>query len=227
MDSLKGDLRLTRMYARKSCAWEYLYVAWFFSNRDCSVAYPYSLASSAPFHWQPTMSSLLGSVLPSCSPHGLAEAGMVRVANAMGRNNMHSVRLAGFITFAIGTATLIVLSVFPLYFPEPLVKLFLDESDPGFELVLELATHLLVLAAFFQIFDGLQVMASMALRGIKDTLVPLWLAALGYWVFGMAGGWTLAFPLEMGAEGLWWGMAAGLTITGSLLALRFYFLTRK
>ena len=62
------------------------------------------------------------------------------------------------------------------------MRIFLDASDPGFEQVLALTTKLLVLAAFFQIFDGLQVMASLALRGMKDTIVPLWYAALGYWV---------------------------------------------
>ena len=89
-----------------------------------------------------------------------------------------------------------------------------------------LTSRLLILAAFFQIFDGLQVMAALALRGLKDTVVPLWLAALGYWVLGIGGGWLLAFPLDMGVDGLWWGMAVGLTVTGSLLTLRFALLTR-
>ena len=69
-------------------------------------------------------------------------------------------------------------------------------------------------------------MASLALRGLKDIIVPFWLAGVGYWVFGIGGGWVLAFPLGMQTEGLWWGMAAGLTVTGSLLALRFVSLTR-
>ena len=69
-------------------------------------------------------------------------------------------------------------------------------------------------------------MASMALRGLQDTLVPLWLATVGYWVFGIAGGWILAFPLGLETDGLWWGMAAGLTVTGSLLTIRFFVLTR-
>ena len=70
------------------------------------------------------------------------------------------------------------------------------------------------------------VLAALALRGLKDTVVPLWLAALGYWGFGICCGWILAFPFEMGAEGLWWGMAVGLTVTGTLLAYRFHQLTR-
>jgi len=159
--------------------------------------------------------------------HGLAEAGMVRVAYGIGRNSLASARQAGLLTFAMGVAWLVLLIAVPLKYPEPLVRIFLDESDPGFSQVLSLTTQLLYLAAFFQIFDGLQVMASLALRGLKDTIVPLWCAALGYWVFGVGGGWILAFPLGMGAHGLWWGMAVGLTVTGSLLAVRFVVLTAR
>jgi MATE family multidrug resistance protein len=159
--------------------------------------------------------------------HGLAEAGMVRVAHGIGRNSLASARQAGLLTFAMGVSWLVLLIAVPLKYPEPLVRIFLEESDPGFSQVLSLTTQLLYLAAFFQIFDGLQVMASLALRGLKDTIVPLWCAALGYWVFGVGGGWFLAFPLGMGAHGLWWGMAVGLTVTGSLLAVRFVVLTAR
>jgi MATE family multidrug resistance protein len=157
--------------------------------------------------------------------HGFAEAGMVRVAHGVGRGDLATSRQAGLLTFGMGVTLLVLLSAVPLKFPEPLVRIFLDPSDPGFEQVLALTSKLLVLAAFFQIFDGLQVMASLALRGMKDTIVPLWFAALGYWVLGVGGGWLLAFPLGMGAEGLWWGLAVGLTVTGSLLAYRFVSLT--
>jgi len=157
---------------------------------------------------------------------GLAEAGMVRVAHAAGRRDRAASRQAGFLTFAMGVGWLVLLAAVPLSFPHTLVSAFLNPADPGFAPVLELTTRLLVLAAFFQIFDGLQVMASLSLRGLKDTVVPLWLAGIGYLVFGVAGGWVLAFPGEMGADGLWWGMATGLTVTGTLLAWRFAALTR-
>jgi len=157
--------------------------------------------------------------------HGLAESGMVRVAFGIGTGSMPAARQAGILTMAIGVGMLIIMSVIPLNFPEPIVRLFLDPNDPGFAPVLELTAHLLILAAFFQVFDGLQVIASMTLRGVRDTMMPLVIGAVGYWVFGVGGGWYLAFRLDMGAEGLWWGMAAGLTISGSLLALRFLWLT--
>ena len=158
--------------------------------------------------------------------HGLAEAGMMRVAYGVGRNSIAAARQSGVLTMIIGLIWLTVLAAVPLSFPEPLVRVFLKPDDPGFDAVLALVSRLLLLAAFFQVFDGLQVIASLALRGMKDTVIPLWMAAFGYWVMGIAGGWVLAFPLEQGADGLWWGMAMGLTVTGSLLAWRFLWLTR-
>lgn len=159
--------------------------------------------------------------------HGLAEAGMMRVAFGAGRSSIAAARQSGVLTMVIGMIWLIVLAAVPLSFPEPLVRAFLKPDDPGFATILELTSRLLLLAAFFQIFDGLQVIASLALRGLKDTVVPLWYAAIGYWVFGVGGGWVLAFPMGLGADGLWWGMAMGLTVTGSLLAWRFLALTQS
>ena len=159
--------------------------------------------------------------------HGLAEAGMVRVAHSIGSGNMSAARQAGMLTFAMGVVWLVVLAIIPISFPRFLVAAFLSPNDPGFVDVLTMTTRLLILAAFFQVFDGLQVMAALALRGLKDTVVPLWCAGLGYWLFGIAGGWLLAFPAGFGVDGLWWGMAVGLTVTGSLLVGRFFILTGR
>ncbi len=159
--------------------------------------------------------------------HGLAEAGMVRVARGVGMASLPAARRSGLVAMGFGVIWLSLLSLAPLNFPEPLVRVFLARDDPGFAQVLELVSKVLILAAFFQVFDGLQVLAALALRGLKDTVAPLWLAAVGYWLLGISCGWVLAFPYDMGAEGLWWGMAVGLTVTGTLLALRFLQLTAR
>jgi multidrug resistance protein, MATE family len=81
-----------------------------------------------------------------------------------------------------------------------------------------------VIAAIFQVFDGMQVIAAGALRGYRDTFVPMILAAFGYWGAGFLGGWLLAFPLGYGAIGLWWGLALGLAVVAILLTLRLHLL---
>jgi MATE family multidrug resistance protein len=126
----------------------------------------------------------------------------------------------------IGVSVIALLVLIPLGWPELIVRVFLDPNDPGFEGVAALSAKLLLIAALFQVFDGLQAIASRALRGIKDTVAPLWIAGFGYWVLGIGGGCLLTFPAGLGAVGLWWGLALGLIVTGSLLAWRFVRLTR-
>ena len=69
--------------------------------------------------------------------------------------------------------------------------------------------------------------ASRALRGLKDTVAPLWLAGFGYWVLGIGGGCLLTFPAGLGVIGLWWGLACGLIVTASLLTWRFLRITGR
>ncbi len=159
--------------------------------------------------------------------HGLAEAGMVRVAYGIGSGSRAAARQAGLLVMAMGVVVLACMMVIPLSLPEVLVGVYLAPDDPGFAAVAALTAQLLVIAALFQVFDGLQVIASLVLRGLKDTIVPLWLGGFGYWVLGIGGGCLFAFPLGMGAVGLWWGMALGLCVTGSLLAWRFVRLTGR
>jgi MATE family multidrug resistance protein len=152
---------------------------------------------------------------------GFAEATMIRVANCVGRGAAAGARRAGILGMAIGVGILVILVVPPLSVPELIVRVFLEPGAPGFEEVSAIATSLLAVVALFQVFDALQGIAVRALRGLRDTLAPLWIAGIGYWLFGIGGGWLLAYPFGWGAAGLWWGMALGLAVTGCLLAWRF------
>ena len=101
--------------------------------------------------------------------------------------------------------------------------LFLGQSGSADEeAVIRLAAELFVLAAVFQIFDGWQAVASRALRGLGDTLMPMLMAAFGFWVCGIGGGYMLAFEFGYGPHGLWYGMAGGLVVIGSLLVWRLH-----
>jgi len=96
---------------------------------------------------------------------------------------------------------------------------------PANAAAIPIALRLLFVAALFQVFDGAQVIAAGALRGLRDTAVPLVIAGIGYWVVGFGSAWLMAFPLGLGALGLWWGLAIGLAAVALPLALRFLTLT--
>ena len=157
----------------------------------------------------------------------IAEATMIRVAHGVGSNQLDNARRAGFLGMSVGIVILTALIIFPLGFSDTIIALFIHPGDPGFEVVSSLATHFLMIAAIFQVFDGLQAIAARALRSLKDNIAPLWIASFGYWVLGIGGGAWLAFGLNMQGAGIWWGLAMGLTTTGSLLAWRFHRLSRR
>ena len=152
---------------------------------------------------------------------GFAEATMVRVAYAVGRNHIKAVRRAGHLGMVMGVGLLTILVVVPLGFPDQIIRIFITPTDPGFDEVSKLATQFLIVVAIFQVFDGLQAIAARALRGLKDNVAPLWIAGFGYWVLGIGGGSMLAFSYGYGGAGLWWGLALGLMVTASLLCWRF------
>ena len=157
---------------------------------------------------------------------GLAEATMIRVAHATGRNSMPDARRAGFLGMSLVIAVTLSLVVVPLVFAEQIILIFISPTDPGYTRVATLATQFMTIGALFMVFDGLQAAAARALRGMKDNLVPLWIAGFGYWILGIGGGAILAFYYQLGGAGLWWGLAAGLAVAACLLTLRFHRFTR-
>jgi multidrug resistance protein, MATE family len=152
---------------------------------------------------------------------------MVRVAYWSGANNRPAARQAGNLGMLIGVAIPLALVIIPLGMPGLVINAFLDPKDEGYSEIAALVGRLLIIGAVFQVFDGLQAIASHALRGLRDGSMPLVIATIGYWPIGFAAAYYLAFVAGWGAVGLWWGIAAGLAFTGILLALRFEFLARR
>ena len=165
--------------------------------------------------------------IPFVIAFGMAEATMILVAQAAGRKQLRAVRRAGYLGMALGAGFLTLLVIVPLGLADQIISIFITPDDPGFGEVSRLATQFLMIVAIFQVFDGLQAIASRALRGLKDSVIPLWMAGFGYWILGIGGGSLLAFRFKLGGAGLWWGLAIGLCVTASLLCWRFYRLSHR
>ncbi len=119
------------------------------------------------------------------------------------------------IVFMSATALAIV------FVPQPLLAIYLDPGAPDNAALVAYAIPFLMVAAAFQLFDGVQAVAQGALRGLQDTRVPMWIAIFAYWVpgFGLAAGLGLGTPLE--GVGVWYGLAAGLVVAAILLTWRW------
>jgi MATE family multidrug resistance protein len=155
-------------------------------------------------------------------PLGIAQAATVRVAVALGSGVPAAARRAGFVAISLGVAYMAIMAVVLVAAPRTIAKIYVDIDAPANRGLGEIALDLLAIAAVFQIFDGVQAIAVGALRGYRDTAIPLLLAVIGYWGVGFAGGWLLAFPAGYGAVGLWTGLAVGLAAVALMLILRLH-----
>ena len=149
-------------------------------------------------------------------PFGLAEATTVRVGHALGRADRDGLRRAAFAGYALLLLTQSLSAATMLLGNHAIVGLYTHDVA-----VATLAASLLLYAAAFQFPDGIQVLSAGALRGIKDTRVPMLLAALAYWGIGMPVGAGLGLALGWGPRGMWLGLIAGLTVAATLMATRF------
>ena len=147
---------------------------------------------------------------------GLSAATAVRVGNQLGIKNQAGVRTAGFSAFIMVLAFMGVMAICFISFRFYLPSLF--TKDIG---VINLSASLLIIAAFFQLSDGIQVVALGALRGIKDVKIPTIITLIAYWVIGLPMSYVLAFVFKLGVLGVWYGLFLGLTTAAILLFLRF------
>ncbi len=148
-------------------------------------------------------------------PLGLASAGAVRVGHAIGRGDAAGAARAGWTALLFGVSFMSVASLTFIAIPRVLLGAF--TTDPS---VVELGVTLLAVAAVFQLFDGLQGVATGVLRGLGDTRTPMFWNLGGHWGIGLPLAYLLAFRFGFGVIGLWWGLSAGLIICGiALLAV--------
>ena len=122
---------------------------------------------------------------------------------------------------AIGTGFMSLTAGAMVLFPELLLRIYVDPDAPANAALVAFALQYLVLAAIFQLADGVQAVGAGALRGLQDTQVPMWIAIFSYWVpgFGLAIGLGFYTPLE--GTGVWMGLATGLFFAGALLLWRW------
>jgi len=147
-------------------------------------------------------------------PLGVASAGAVRVGHAVGRRDVRAAARAGWVALLLGATFMATAALAFVIFPRPLVGMFTSN-----EAVFAVARRLLLVAAMFQLFDGLQGVSTGLLRGLGDTRTPMLSNLVGHWLFGLPIGYVLCFWLGWGVVGLWIGLSSGLIAIGLTLAL--------
>ncbi len=155
-------------------------------------------------------------------PLGVAMATTVRVGHAVGAGDASAVRWSAAGGYGLAMIAQTLSAVVLVFGATWLAGLF--TQDPA---VIALAGLLMAYAAVFQYPDGLQAMSAGALRGLKDTRVPMFITVLAYWGLGLPLGYWLGLSRGQGAPGLWMGLILGLSVAATLLGWRFWRLARR
>ena len=145
-------------------------------------------------------------------PLGIGSAAAIRVGHAMGSRDIPGAARAGWMALLFGAGFMSCCGLILFLFARPLARIYTPELD-----VINAGATLLVVAAIFQLFDGLQVVATGALRGAGNTRVPMLVNLAGYWVVGLPLGSYLCFHRGGGAVGMWTGLCVALVVIGSVL----------
>jgi multidrug resistance protein, MATE family len=150
-------------------------------------------------------------------PLGIGSAAAVRVGQAVGADDAHGAARAGWTALLLGACFMSYSGLTLLFFAHPIARIYTPQA-----VVVQAGATLLIVAAVFQLFDGLQVVATGALRGAGNTRTPMMANLAGYWLIGLPLGAYLCFRLKLGAVGMWVGLCLALILIGSVLLLVWY-----
>ncbi len=147
-------------------------------------------------------------------PLGVSSAGAVRVGQALGRDDPAGAARSGWTAILIGAGFMAISGTTMTLLPGPLLGIF--TTDPG---ILAVARTLLIAAAVFQVFDGIQVVGTGVLRGAGETRLPMFANLAAYWAVGLPMGYVLGFVAGWGVLGIWIGLTSGLILTGIIILM--------
>lgn len=155
-------------------------------------------------------------------PFGIGQAATIRVGYHFGAGDRAAIGRAGWAALAIGTGFMCVSATAILLFPRLILAAYVDVGAAANAAMVGFALQFLVVAAAFQLFDGMQTVGAGVLRGLQDARVPMLIAVTGYWLIGftLAAGLGLGTPLK--GVGVWIGLAVSLVVVAALLVWRWH-----
>lgn len=162
---------------------------------------------------------------------GLSVVSMIRVSTQKGLRDYKSLITIARSVFILSVLIEIIFAILFVIFHNYLPYLFLDMDNPAQQVdnavVIKIASKLLLVAAVFQISDGIQVVVLGALRGLQDVIIPMYITFVAYWLIGFPISYYLGIYTDLKAVGVWIGLLAGLTSAALFLYIRFHYLTKK
>ena len=153
---------------------------------------------------------------------GLSAAAAIKSGNYFGSNEHQKLRHSAISNYHIVLLFMCVTACLFTVFNHLLPWIYTSDG-----IVIGIAAQLLIIAAFFQLFDGTQVVGLGILRGMGDVNIPTVITFLAYWVVGLPVGYLLGLKFHLGVKGVWYGLVLGLMVSAILLFFRFQFISKK
>ncbi len=153
---------------------------------------------------------------------GISAAATIKTGNNLGKNDFSLLRLSAISSYHI---VLVFMGITALVFV--LANRFLPQLYTADTQVIAIAAQLLIIAGFFQLFDGTQVVGLGILRGMGDVNIPTLITFIAYWLVGLPVAYILGIKMGLGANGIWYGLTLGLLISAGLLFARFNRISRR
>jgi MATE family multidrug resistance protein len=153
---------------------------------------------------------------------GFSNAATVRAGRALGRTDEQGLRRGAVAVLLVSTIVGVATVAVFILLPDPMIKGFLDPTEPLRDEILRIGRALLIVAALFQFADGVQAITLGLLRGVHDTKVPMIIAAISYWGVGVPMSYLIGIVMGYGAEGVWMGLVIGLLLAGIFMSWRFW-----
>lgn len=147
---------------------------------------------------------------------GISQATTIRVSHQLGKNDYKSLKMAAYASTHMVLLFMMCMGLFFIFARKQLPLIFTSDAD-----VIAVAAQLLIVAAIFQVFDGLQVVMLSTLRGMADVRIPMFMAFASYILVGIPTGYLFAFFVGVGPMGIWYGYLLGLGLAGILFYFRF------
>jgi len=154
-------------------------------------------------------------------PFGVGQAATIRVGYHFGSGDREAIGRAGWAALAMGSGFMLLTAGAMLFAPRTILRIYVDPDAAANAAMVGFAVKFMVVAAAFQLFDGMQAVAAGALRGLQDTRVPMLIALFGYWVPGLGTAVALGFFTPLEGLGIWIGLAVGLVVVAALLTARW------
>lgn len=152
---------------------------------------------------------------------GIASAATIKTGNNFGKKNFNDLRQSAIASYHVIILFMSVTAILFIVANNLLPYIYTEDRA-----VINIAAQLLIIAGFFQLFDGTQVVGLGVLRGIGDVNIPTFITFIAYWVIGIPLGYLLGIQLDLGVNGIWYGLTFGLLTASVLLFLRFQNKTR-